>query len=152
MLFRSVYMKFCAIGIRLSKAFQDYVDNLDVIFQQSEKVMDVYNNACDKLGDYQAKMSIVKKEETEQNLKAEKQSLMIFVKEFERFNQESNVFRIALATLFDGAAVKLSLDACEAAEFCQYLVLYPTIVNPTNEAVELDDYVLSLMKDRKSVV
>ena len=135
-------MKFCAIGIRLSKAFQDYVDNLDVIFQQSEKVMDVYNNACDKLGDYQAKMSIVKKEETEQNLKAEKQSLMIFVK-------ESNVFRIALATLFDGAAVKLSLDACEAAEFCQYLVLYPTIVNPTNEAVELDDYVLSLMNEVK---
>lgn len=149
---QEIYMKFGAIGIKLSKAFHNYENNLDVIFVQAEKVLSVYNSTCEKLSEYQAKMSAVKKEECEETLKAEKQSLMVFAKEYERFNQESNVFRIALTTVFDAAAMKLSSDICEAADFCQRMVAYPTIIDSTDEAVELDDIVFNLMNEVKKKI
>ncbi|KAH0787195.1 hypothetical protein GPJ56_008909 [Histomonas meleagridis] len=146
-----MYMKFGAVGIKLSKVFQNYSNALEPLLLQSDQVIKRLNASIEKFDDYQAKLAAVKKEDTPENLLAEKESVIAFSQELTKFHQESNLFRIALLSLFDGISKQFCSDITSIAEFCSHLVVHPEIISATNEELELDDYIIALMKEEKKL-
>lgn len=128
----------------VSTAIKTFSANFESIIKSGSNLLQKREQVSEALGNYQKQMMIVRKEETEQNIKIEGEKLQEFIKQLINFNSDSNSLILCLLSLYLTNTNQLLTDLNIVLNELNQATESPMTIKLLSEEASLDRYIHEL--------